>query len=595
MSDTTDSQSNEIVHLINGIVAQLPEPSTVVFRTPMDNHAIADLLQHPHVASVILDAPNEFLVSHYPDRVGWYDLCKSSLILPNIVAKELVYVGNQWSFGMRAGYQAWRAGVRRLCFVYWGQIIREQLPHELTRLLLPALIDRLPKGKSGRIVEAFVDFQMQPLAKQLNNLRFPPYISTPKRIMLVSGSLGPGGSERQVTNTLLGLKAKGWHDITLLHLHSMRPPNDFFLPHLEAANIEFSQLNSSFHSSFPDWQSFPDLGELHELLRPLGTIGSQILSYIFEFLKKRPQVVHTWLDHVNITAGLAAAIIGVPRVIIGCRSLAPYHFPLFHPHMRALYRLLLTFPNVTIMNNSRAGAVDYEDWLGLKKGTVRVIHNGFDFSTFPAQDEIRNKKIDFRSRFDLPHEALVVGTVMRFSVEKRPLLWLEIAAAVRRKLPSAHFLIVGDGPLRSEMEARAAQEDLRNRVHFAGHQKDALAAISSMDLFLLTSREEGLPNVLVEAQALGVPVVTTNAGGAAETVNHGVTGWVLERDDSYYAADVLVKLMQDQVWLSRAREAGPVFVRGAFGVDRMLDETIAAYGGESNVCNLTGVNNESGS
>src|SRR5581483_2236537 len=141
----------------------------------------------------------------------------------------------------------------------------------------------------------------------------------------------------------------------------------------------------------------------------------------------------------------------------------------------------------------------------------------------------------------IPGDAPVVGTVFRMSEEKQPLLWMEIAAGVRRAIPDARFLVVGDGPLREAVELRAQREDLNGAVHFAGYDSQPLRAIVDMDLFLLTSRAEGLPNVLIEAQAVGVPVVTTPVGGAPETIDHGRTGVVLEGADPTEVAAVLVK------------------------------------------------------
>jgi glycosyltransferase involved in cell wall biosynthesis len=98
-----------------------------------------------------------------------------------------------------------------------------------------------------------------------------------------------------------------------------------------------------------------------------------------------------------------------------------------------------------------------------------------------------------------------------------------------------------------------------------------------MDLYLLTSRAEGLPNTLVEAQMMGVPVVTTPAGGAPETFIHGKTGFVLESADREQAARLLVRLLQDTDWRAKAGLKATAFARSAFGIDRAIDETIAVY------------------
>nr|WP_283812645.1 glycosyltransferase [Bradyrhizobium tropiciagri] len=230
-----------------------------------------------------------------------------------------------------------------------------------------------------------------------------------------------------------------------------------------------------------------------------------------------------------------------------------------------------------MINNSAAGARAYESWLGLAKNSIGVVRNGYAFD----ESELAEYKADcikLRQRVGIEPGALVVGTVMRFTEEKCPMLWLEIAALIRRDLPEVRFLIVGDGPLRAAMEARSAAEDLAGAVFFAGHLKESMAAMASMDLMLLTSRAEGLPNVLVEAQFLGVPAVTTPAGGAPEAVNHGKSGWVLQDWDAASGACQIVRLLRDGQWREAAAKDGPEFAFKRFGGQRAIDETLAVYG-----------------
>lgn len=106
----------------------------------------------------------------------------------------------------------------------------------------------------------------------------------------------------------------------------------------------------------------------------------------------------------------------------------------------------------------------------------------------------------------------------------------------------------------------------------------ALKAMAAMDIFLLTSRLEGLPNVLIEAQAIGVPVVTTNVGGAPETMLDRVTGWVLDNDEIIDAANQIIRLIRDENWRDQARLSMPTFVREKFGMEKMLNKTLSIYG-----------------
>jgi glycosyltransferase involved in cell wall biosynthesis len=389
-------------------------------------------------------------------------------------------------------------------------------------------------------------------------------------VLMMIGSLGPGGAERQVAMTLQGLQERGLGPVRLACCSLTTPAERFFLAQLEARAILVNRIGAEPVSAIE--------AEVRAALLALPGHLHSILGYAATLAAARPSVAHLWLDEINIKGGIAAVATGVPRIVLGLRSLPPCNFVFHQPYMREGYRWLARQPGVTLICNSTGGARAYERWLGLPEGVIGVVRNGLTFDATTLRG-LRAGRGEYRKRMGIPGNAPVVGTIFRMSEEKRPLLWLEIAAGVRRAIPDARFLIVGDGPLREAMERRARREDLNGAVHFAGYESQPLRAVVEMDLFLLTSRAEGLPNVLIEAQAAGVPALTTPVGGAPETVEHGRTGVVLESAEPREVAAVLVRLLRDTAWRSEAAERAPAFVQSAFGLERALDETIAAYDG----------------
>ncbi len=244
--------------------------------------------------------------------------------------------------------------------------------------------------------------------------------------------------------------------------------------------------------------------------------------------------------------------------------------------MDPAYRALASLPNVTFLNNSRAGADDYADWIGISRDRIKVIHNGIAFGdrrrpTFDAIGVARRELGIAEGRF-------VVGGVFRFEEEKQPLLWLDVAAQVRRAIPEAHFLVYGQGSLRTTMEAKIRDLDLGDSVTLAGVTDDPLESMSLMDVFLLTSYGEGLPNVLLEAQWVGTPVVCTKAGGAPEAIDPGVSGWVVDVNSPEALAEAIIKIHRNPSLAASAALRGPLFVRRHFGMSRMIAETLDAYG-----------------
>ena len=139
--------------------------------------------------------------------------------------------------------------------------------------------------------------------------------------------------------------------------------------------------------------------------------------------------------------------------------------------------------------------------------------------------------------------------------------------------------MIGDGPLYDQMKAAAANKGLGDRLHMPGRTATPALALAAMDLMLLTSVLEGLPNVIIEAGALGIPVVSTDVGGVRETLDHGRTGFAIPTDDPGPLADKVIDLLSDDDWLQAARTRAPVWVRQHFCADRMIDETLEAFGG----------------
>ena len=315
------------------------------------------------------------------------------------------------------------------------------------------------------------------------------------------------------------------------------------------------------------------LREVARLLPP--GLAADIANLCHEFRELRPEVVHTWLDWDNVRGGLAAALAGVPRVVVSGRNINPSNFALYQPYMDPAYRVLAGLPNVTLINNSRAGADDYADWIGIPRDRIGVVHNAVDFAgrtRLPPEG-----RAALRASLGIPEDAFLVGGVFRLEAEKRPLLWVETAALLARQVPNMHFVIFGQGSMRDELLRAAEQQEMAGRLTLAGVTSDVLSAMSIMDVFLLASFGEGLPNVLLEAQWVGTPVVVTDVGGAKEAVEPGVTGWPIATNSASELAAKIKWLYDNAAILEAARRRGPEWVREQFGVDRMLADTLKAY------------------
>jgi glycosyltransferase involved in cell wall biosynthesis/cytochrome c-type biogenesis protein CcmH/NrfG len=414
------------------------------------------------------------------------------------------------------------------------------------------------------------------MVKELLDLA-PIYKPVRGRVILITSSLAGGGAERQFVNTVRGLvkRTKEIESVTLLFESlGKRFNKDFYLHQLSGLSLDIVVrdqaeqlcLDNKMGETCPRWiEVFPE--DQRKAIR----------FYYQEIRARRPEVVHAWQDATCLNVVVAAALAGVPRIILSTRSMRPDNpYRRSRRYMQRGYMAVMQLPSVMMLSNSRAGAEDYEDWLRLQPGKVGVVYNGLDFDLLlRAADNSDTEK--YRKLYKIPENAPVIGGVFRMSEEKRPLLWIETAAEISKRLPNAHFVIAGDGPMRVEMQELAQKLGFLERLHLPG-QVSVPSWFQLMDVLLLTSRMEGLSNALLEAQSFGIPIVAPDVGGCAETIEQGVTGFVVENATALSLAVKVVFILADHAWVNLAKVAAVEHVKKKFSVDAMIDSTIRAYG-----------------
>jgi len=159
---------------------------------------------------------------------------------------------------------------------------------------------------------------------------------------------------------------------------------------------------------------------------------------------------------------------------------------------------------------------------------------------------------------------------------KDPLNFVRAMARVRELVPGAHGLLVGDGPLRHAVEREIAALGLGSTVHLAGYRTDADALLAAADVVCLSSREEGMGSVLLDALAFGRPIAATRAGGIPEVIIDNECGLLADVENPRALGDAIVRLLRDDELRARVcRNAKPR--ANEFSVERMTDRTIAVY------------------
>ncbi|WAI83929.1 MULTISPECIES: glycosyltransferase [Achromobacter] len=445
-------------------------------------------------------------------------------------------------------------------------------------------------GKDIRIVSmkhAILHFRNRQIAEQ------PP--EKPISVALVTGSLGPGGAERQLTRLAGELTRMAELPDQVLPGNGaapvMRPEKvevmvkqhtepsgsskkqglDFFLPVLVKAQIPVTEINrlpavSVAHQSVPDGR----LGRLLEQLPPPVHYGVTRLAPV---LRANPfDVVSLWQDGTCLFGALAALLAGAPTIHLVFRGLPPnIRKDRFREEYPELFQALAQVPGVYFVSNSRTAAEAYADWLGIPIVRFHVLYNGVPDLAVNASPADEAKWEAFKEGTSDATET--IGGVFRLEPDKRPQLWIKLAALYLKRRPQARFVIVGDGRLHDNIVALAEELRVQDRLLLVGLSNHVGYWYSQMDASVLLSRYEGLPNVLIEAQLLGVPVISTPAGGAGECFVENETGHLLsdvEHPDMHEACDKVESMVDlartNQELKTQSRQRA----QNLFSLDAML-------------------------
>jgi len=285
------------------------------------------------------------------------------------------------------------------------------------------------------------------------------------------------------------------------------------------------------------------------------------------FREMRVDVVHTHMYRCNTSGVVAAKLAGVPLVVANVHNVDEWD------DRRQLFmeRRLARLKDIIIAVSERVRQ-NYLQRTGISPTRVVTLHNGIDLSPFGPHASNPH----LRSELGIKAGEKVVSIIARLVQQKRHTDFLEMAAQVRDRVPQARFIVVGQGKLRSELERRAAELGLGDRVVFTGHRNDIPALLAMTDVFVMCSEREGFSNALLEAMASGAPIVSTDAGGASEAVVDGESGFILPIGRPDLVAERVTSLLADANLSRRVRLAARERV-SLFSVDRMCQATDLLY------------------
>jgi len=334
----------------------------------------------------------------------------------------------------------------------------------------------------------------------------------------------------------------------------------------------------------------PAPGPLPEALQALGapveiipfgkTYDFGAVFRLTRFLRRRrPDVLHSHSMLTSILCRPAGALARVPV------SISTEHLTMELARggrgkgrvERAKARYYRLLDNLTSRFNQAVVAVSQavkDDLIeqGMEESRVVVIRNGIEI---PPCDPAAGLRL--RAELMIAPGAPVVGSVGRLSPQKDYPTFLSALRLTASEFPAARFLIAGEGPLQASLIQQSLRLGLEGKIFFLGHRRNLSQVYSALDVFVLSSRWEGLPLVVLEAMAAGKPVVATAVPGTAEAMVEGKTGFLVALGDHSALADKIQRLLSDGELRRRMGEAGRRRVEREFDRERMVDEHEKLY------------------
>ncbi len=279
----------------------------------------------------------------------------------------------------------------------------------------------------------------------------------------------------------------------------------------------------TFHLPTKKFYSFHGLNQIRKLVN----------------LAKDEQVniIHTFFEKSEVMGWLVKRLAGIPVWVTSRRDLGFKRKEIYD----RIFRLSSRDCNKCVANcNAVKEQTLQKERLPEEK--IEVIYNGMDFSPYQKSDN----ENALRKEIGIDNQTFLVGMIANFNFEiKGHQFFIEAAKRVSEQVPNVEFLLVGDGALRQRFEKLSEELGVRQKIHFLGKRSDIPVILSSLNISVLCSTNEGFSNVILESMAAGKPVVATYIGGNTELVSDGVTGYIVPPSDSMALAHAILVLLRE--------------------------------------------------
>lgn len=403
---------------------------------------------------------------------------------------------------------------------------------------------RLIKNARKTVTERFtVDEMVRGHEQIYKEVLRPLPVSEVRKVVFVIDHLGWGGAQRQLVSLAKSL-SRCRFKVEVISLSSEKRNHE---QELLIAGIPLTRVDHR------------------------GPVSFSTLKVLYrKFKNEKPDLVYTWLFTADLYGTLAAVLAGVRHRVSAVRCSVQE----MTGRRQIIYRWLARRVSwITI--NAEATRPELVGTLRIPDSKIVTILNGFDFAN--AMEPFVNGK--YRTEWGIRENAPIVAMIARMSSQKDYATFIEAARMVAKISSEVHFVLVGEGPMREDIENRVRASGIRHRIRSLGSRQDTWQMLPSFDICVLATHFEGSSNVILEAMAARRPVIAANVGGNAELITEDETGYLVAPQDPKAMAEAVLSLLQDPEKARAFGRAGFEKAREQFSLERAVQATEKLFDG----------------
>jgi len=362
------------------------------------------------------------------------------------------------------------------------------------------------------------------------------------KVLHIIKSLGRGGAEMLLPETLK------LHDKNRFEFHYI-----YFLPWK-------NQMVESIRSNGGEVLCVSANNNLALMLRI-----NEVVRYVRE---NHIQLIHAHLPWAGILARRVGKRTAVPIIYTEHNKQERYHFATRWMNLATLN------DNTNIIAVSGDVAESIYRHKPQLRSSISIILNGVNTAHFNRENFAGSM---IRKQLDIPPDAPLIGTIAVFRFQKRLDLWMELAGKILERNTEAHFMIVGDGPLKETLLKKRQSLGLENRIHMPGLQTEVRPYLAAFNIYMMSSLFEGLPIALLEAMAMRCPIISTDAGGIKEVIRPTVDGLICGVDEPQKLVDYACELVSRRSAMIQYGDQARARVVDCFSMEKMVKELEELY------------------